>query len=93
VFPIQGHIDLWTSIYNYVHDFRVICCLNLNIKPNLSVKTEIQTEKKCDICDVSAGYSKTHKLVTNLEWNVAQTAEIVGVVLIGYIIYQRFIKR
>ena len=93
VYPIQGHIDLWTSIYNYVHDFRVICCLNLNIKPNSAVKTEIQTEKTCDICDVSAGYSKTHKLVTNLEWNVARAAEIVSVGLIAYILYKRFISK
>jgi hypothetical protein len=93
VFPIEGHIDLWTSIYNYVHDFRIVCCLNLNIKPNSAVKTEIQTEEGCDICNVSAGYSKTHKLVTNLEWNVARAAEIVSVGLIGYILYKRFISK
>jgi glycosyl transferase family 25 len=93
VFPIEGHIDLWTSIYNYVHDFRIICSLNLNLKHNSKVKTEIQTEKECDICNVSAGYSKTHKLVTNMEWNVARTAEIVSVGLIGYILYKRFISK
>ena len=93
VFPIQGHIDLWTSIYNYVHDFRIVCCLNLNLKHNSAVKTEIQTEKECDICNVSAGYSKTHKLVTRMEWNVARAAEIISVGLIGYILYKRFISK
>ena len=93
VFPIEGHIDLWTSIYNYVHDFRIVCCLNLNLKHNSAVKTEIQTEKECDICNVSAGYSKTHKLVTRMEWNVARAAEIISVGLIGYILYKRFISK
>ena len=92
VFPIQGHIDLWTSIYNYVHDFRVICCLNLNVKPNSAIKTDIQTEKTCDICDVSAGYSKTHKLITHMEWNaMAVTVTAVSVGLVGYIVYHKIV--
>ena len=92
VYPIQGHIDVWTSIYSYVHDFRIVCCLNLNIKHNTKVKTEIQTSKGCDICNVEAGYSDTHRLITHAEWNVARTAEVVAVGLICYIIYQRYMR-
>lgn len=92
VYPIQGHIDVWTSIYNYVNDFRIVYCLNLNIQHNGKVQTEIQTSKSCDICDVEAGYSQTHKLVSHAEWNVARASEIVVIGLIGYIIWQQYQK-
>ena len=92
VYPIQGHIDVWTSIYNYVNDFRIVYCLNLNIKHNSKVQTEIQTSKTCDICDVDSGYSKTHTMVSTMEWNVARASEVVVIGLIGYILWQQYQK-
>jgi GR25 family glycosyltransferase involved in LPS biosynthesis len=93
VYPIHAHIDLWMSIYNFVYDLRLVGCKDLNLKQNSKVKTDIQSEEGCDICNLSPGYSKTHKLVTHMEWNVARAAEIVSVGLIGYILYKRFISK
>lgn len=91
-FPIHAHIDIWMSIYNFVHDLRIIGCMDLNLKQNKKIGTDIQPEHQCDVCDVKSGYSKTHKLVSNMEWNVARAAEVVSVVLIGYILYQQYQK-
>jgi len=88
VYPIHLHIDLWTSIFGFVHDFRTIGCTDLNLKQNQKVKTDIQSDKTCDICNLPVDYGKTHTMVTHTEWRLAQTAEIVSVVLIGYLIYR-----
>lgn len=90
VYPIQGHIDVWTSIYNYVYDFRIVCCLSLKLKHNSTVKTDIQTEKVCDVCNIEPGFTKTHKLVSNTEWRVAQAAEVISVALIAYLLYLQY---
>ncbi len=90
VYPIHSHIDLWVSIYGYVYDFRTIGCIDLILKQNQKVKTDIQSDKGCAICDVPIDYGKTHTLVSKVEWNMAQAAEIVAVGLIGYILYQQY---
>ena len=93
VYPIHAHIDLWMSIYSFVYDLRLVGCRNLNLQQNSKVKTDIQSEEGCDICNLSPSYSKTHKLVTHIEWNTARAAEVVCIGLIGYILYQKFINR
>ena len=80
------------SIYNYVYDLRIVGCLNLHLKQASAVKTDIQSEDGCDICNVEKGFSKTHTLVSKVEWNIARTAEVVGIVLIGYVLYQQYQK-
>lgn len=92
VYPIHSHIDLWTSIYGYVHDFRTIGCTDLILRQNQKVKTDIQSEKNCDICNVPVDYGKTHTMVSKIEWRTAQVAEVVAVGLIGYILYQQYQK-
>jgi glycosyl transferase family 25 len=92
VYPIHSHIDLWTSIYGYVHDFRIVGCTDLILQQNQKVKTDIQSEKGCDVCNVPIDYGKTHTMISNVEWNIARGAEIVSVVLIGYILYQQYQK-
>jgi glycosyl transferase family 25 len=92
VYPIHSHIDLWTSIYGYVHDFRTIGCTDLILRQNQKVKTDIQSEKNCDICNVPVDYGKTHTMVSKIEWKTAQVAEVVAVGLIGYILYQQYQK-
>ena len=92
VYPIHSHIDLWTSIYGYVHDFRMVGCTDLILQQNQKVKTDIQSEKGCDVCNVPIDYGKTHTMISNIEWNIARGAEVVGVVLIGYILYQQYQK-
>jgi GR25 family glycosyltransferase involved in LPS biosynthesis len=93
VYPIQNHIDLWVSIYANVHDFRMVGCKELIVQQCNRVKTDIQSEKGCDICDVPNNYEKSHTLISKTEWKVAQVAEILCVGLIGYILYNKLIKK
>jgi len=88
VYPIHSHIDLWVSIYGYVHDFRTVGCTELILKQNQKVKTDIQSEKGCDICNVPIDYGKTHRLISKTEWRLAQSAEAISLLLIGFIIYK-----
>jgi glycosyl transferase family 25 len=90
VYPIHSHIDLWVSIYGYVYDFRTVGCTNLILKQNQKVKTDIQSEKGCDICNVPVDYGKTHTMVSKVEWRTAQAIEIIAIGLISYIIYQQY---
>lgn len=92
VYPIHSHIDLWTSIFAYVHDFRIVGCTDLSLRQNQKVKTDIQSEKGCDICNIPADYGKSHTMISKTEWNIARTAEVVSVFLIGYIVYQQYQK-
>lgn len=90
VYPIHSHIDLWVSIYGYVHDFRTVGCTDLILKQNQKVKTDIQSEKGCQICDVPVDYGKTHTMVSKMEWKMAQVAEIALIVLIGFMAWQQY---
>jgi glycosyl transferase, family 25 len=92
VYPIHSHIDLWVSIYGYVHDFRTVGCTDLVLQQNQKVKTDIQSEKGCAICDVPVDYGKTHTMVSKVEWKVAQAAEIALIVLVGYVAWQYFLR-
>lgn len=92
VYPIHSHIDLWVSIFSYVHDFRTVGCTDLILKQNQKVKTDIQSDKGCAICDVPVDYGKTHTMVSKVEWKVAQAAEITLIGLIAYIVWQQYRK-
>jgi glycosyl transferase family 25 len=92
VYPIHSHIDLWVSIYGYVHDFRTVGCTDLILQQNQKVKTDIQSEKGCQICDVPVDYGKTHTMISKVEWKVAQTAEYALIALIGVIAWQQYRK-
>lgn len=92
VYPIHSHIDLWVSIYSYVHNFRTVGCTDLILKQSHKVKTDIQSEKGCDICNVPVDYGKTHILVSKTEWNAARVSEVLLFGLIGYILYQQYSK-
>lgn len=93
VYPIHSHIDLWVSIYSYVYDFRIVGCTDLNVRQNQKVKTDIQSEKGCDICNVPIDYGKTHEMVSKVEWKVAQAAEIALIGLVGYVIWMHFFRK
>jgi len=92
VYPIQGHIDVWTSIFNYVYDFRIVCCTNLKIGHNGQLKTEIHTKDGCDICDVSDGFSKTHSLISHTDLQLARASQVLCVGLIAYILWRQYNK-
>lgn len=94
VYPIHCHIDLWVSIYANIHNFRMVGCKELIIPQCNRVKTDIQSDKGCDICDVPNDYEKSHMLVSKKEWKVAKMAEYMCLGLIGYVAYmQLFAKR
>lgn len=92
VYPIQCHMDKWTSLFSSVYDFRVVFCQKMNIVQNYSFKTDIQTGKQCHICDIPDDFEKTSTLVPTIEWRVAQASEVALTGLLLYYAYQRWIK-
>jgi len=91
-YPIHCHIDIWTSIFAHYHDFRVVCCTKMRLKQNQKVKTDIQQEKGCAICNVPVDFEKRHTMVSTMEWRMAQASEAVLIGLMAYYAYQRWIK-
>jgi GR25 family glycosyltransferase involved in LPS biosynthesis len=92
VYPIHCHIDVWASIYAYQNDIRLVGSPNLMIEQTQRVKTDIQPDKICHICNVETDFEKKYKMISHVEWNVARAAEIVCIGLIGYFIYQQYKK-
>jgi GR25 family glycosyltransferase involved in LPS biosynthesis len=90
VYPIHCHIDVWVSIYAYMNKLRLVGSPKLILDQTQRVKTDIQPDKTCHICNVPTDYEKKYKMVGNVEWTVAQAAEVVAIGLIGYIIYQQY---
>jgi hypothetical protein len=62
------------------------------LKQNNVVKTDIQSDKGCTICNVPTDYEKNYKMVTKMEWNVAKTSEWISVGLFMYILYRHYLK-
>lgn len=93
VYPIQGHIDVWVSVYSYLNDQRIVGCQNLMLKQNNAVKTDIQPDKGCKICNVPTDYDKQYQLISKPEWHMARAAEVLCVVLAATFIYQNFIRK
>ena len=89
VYPIHCHIDFWMSIYCYLNDLRIVYTPNFRLT-QAQVKTDIQNENGCAICQIPADYKSTHTLITNSELMLARGAEIACIGLIGYWLYQRF---
>jgi glycosyl transferase family 25 len=93
VYPIHCHIDIWVSIYSYLNDIRIVGTTDFVLQQTQRVKTDIQSEKGCEICNVPTDYEKSHTMVSKVEWRVAQTAEIVCVGLIAYLIYKQWFAK
>lgn len=91
-FPIHCHIDMWMSVYAYLENLRLVCCPKLNLLQSQQVKTDIQKEEGCKICNVPADFDKTHELISNWDLKTARAAEVALVFIAGYFIYQNFIK-
>ena len=92
VYPIHCHIDWWMSIYGYLNDIRILHDTECNVLQDKEIKTDIQNKNGCTICAVEDNFEKTHTLVPNGELRVAHAAEIVCIGLLGYWLYQRYIK-
>jgi len=92
VYPIHCHIDWWMSIYGYLNDIRILHDTEYNVLQDKEIKTDIQNKNGCTICGVEDNFEKTHTLIPNGELRVAHAAEIVCIGLLGYWLYQRYIK-
>lgn len=93
VYPIHAHIDIWVSIYSYLNDVRIVGCKKLILKQNDKVKTDIQSDKGCKICNVPTDYDKKYSLVPKTKWQIAQGVEVLSLFLVGFIIYQNVIRK
>ena len=87
-YPIHCHIDMWASIHAYLTDMRIVGSTKLVLEQNQTVKTDIQLEQGCAICNVPADFKETHRMVTHTEWRVAQASQVVCVALVAYLLYQ-----
>lgn len=92
VYPIHCHIDWWMSIYGYLNDIRILHDTEFNVLQDKEIKTDIQNKNGCTICGVEEDFEKTHTLVPNGELRIAYAAEIICIGLLGYWLYQRYIK-
>jgi hypothetical protein len=75
-----------------MNDLRIVTCPELNLDQTQRVKTDIQPDKTCHICNVPTDYDKKFMMVSKTEWNIARAAEIVSLGLIAYIVYQQYRK-
>jgi hypothetical protein len=92
VYPIHSHIDMWVSIYSFLHDLRLVGTPALRLEQNQKAKTDIQQEEGCAICNVPTDFSATHLLVPKWKWRMGQVA---GAVLAGVALYGviQFLRR
>jgi len=91
-YPIHCHIDMWVSIHAHLTDMRLVGTTDVVLHQQQKTKSDIQIEDECAICNVPAGFEKTNKIVSNMEWRVAQASEVICVALIAYMVYQH-VKR
>lgn len=88
-FPIHCHIDVWASIHGYLNNSRFVGSPQLILEQTQRVKTDIQKDHECKICNVPVDFDKTHEMISKFDLKVARTAEFILVLLIGYYIYHK----
>ena len=93
VYPIHCHIDLWTSVYAYLNDLRVVASPVLKLQQNPKTQTDIQTESDCELCSIPTTFTKTHRFVTHLDWHIATAAKMGFLTLAGYGMYRLLFRR
>ena len=91
-YPIHAHIDAWVSIYAYMNDMRLVGAQRLILNQNERVKTDIQSDNECKLCNISPTFDKTHVIVSKNEWAIARGAEVVCVGVALYVVWQ-YMKR
>lgn len=94
VYPIHGHIDLWTSVYAYLHDLRIVGSPVLRLEQNPKTPTDIQTVPDCALCDLPADFQKTHRLMTHTDYYINQSVKVAFFLfLTGYAISHIIAKK
>jgi len=91
-YPIHAHIDAWVSIYAYMNDMRLVGAQHLILKQNERVKTDIQSDDECKLCNISPDFDKTQVIVSKNEWAIARGAEAVCVGVALYLVW-RYMKK
>jgi len=88
-YPIHCHIDIWLSIYAYMNNIRIVGSPTLLLE-QAELKTDIQPDKYCHICNIPTDYEKNYEMVSKMEWRLAQASEVVCIGLIIYFIYNKY---
>lgn len=93
VYPIHGHIDLWTSVYGYLNDLRIVGSPALRLPQNPKSPTDIQTAPDCALCDIPADFQKTHRLITHTDYYINQSVKVAFVLLLTSYAVSRFFAK
>jgi hypothetical protein len=80
------------SIYSYLNDIRIVHSPQFRLIQDNVVKTDIQNEKGCAVCNIPEDYKKTKTLISHTDLMIARGAEAICVGLLGYWLYRRFIR-
>lgn len=88
-YPIHAHIDLWTSVYGYLNDLRIVGSPLLRLQQNPKSPTDIQTAPDCALCDVPTDFPKTHRLIRHTDHYLSLAAKVALVLLLtGYAVHR-----
>ena len=90
VYPIQGHVDWFLSICAQLQYLDLAAPPKSLLRVRMS-RTDIQSGKKCEICDLSTDFDKDSYVLP--KWRTAQL-HIEEIVLIGFALYfgLRFVR-
>jgi GR25 family glycosyltransferase involved in LPS biosynthesis len=91
-YPIHAHIDTWTSIHSYVMGLRIVGSPALRLQQYQRAKTDIQSEEGCAICNVPSDFKKDYAMIPKLDLYVARASELFSIVVVAYMLYQRYKK-
>jgi glycosyl transferase family 25 len=92
VYPIHCHIDIWITLYKGIHGFNIVGSRAFGIS-HQDLKTEIQSDKECRICNISNDFETSHVLVDKGRWYMAQTAEVLLIGIVGYYAWRQLFGR
>lgn len=88
-YPIHAHIDLWTSVYGYLNDLRIVGAPSLRLQQNPKSPTDIQTATDCALCDVPTNFQDTHRLISHAEHYTSRIAHVALLTLLAYLFLSR----
>lgn len=83
IYPIQGHVDWFLSICAQLQYIELCSPPKSLLRVRIS-RTDIQSERKCEICDLTADFDKDYYVLA--KWRTAQL-HIEEIVLLGLGVY------
>lgn len=91
-YPIHCHIDMWMSVYSFLNDLRLVGSTHLKLKQDQQVKTDIQSNEGCAICNVPTDFKKNQVLLSKADYYAARASQVALIGLLGYGVYQWYKK-